>query len=120
MKVRLMCWIPGGAAALLALAALAGTSRAGDLIAIASFDGDNGAAPSSSVTLNAQGDIFGTANGGGSGDVGTVWEFVSANAVPEPSSGVLAPIGAAFVAVVVAIKRRRHLPARPVTYPPCH
>jgi uncharacterized repeat protein (TIGR03803 family) len=77
MKVRLMCWIPGGAAALLAVAALAGTSGAGGLIAIASFDGANGAAPSSRVTLDAQGDIFGTANGGGSGDVGAVWEIAA-------------------------------------------
>jgi uncharacterized repeat protein (TIGR03803 family) len=77
MKVRLMCSIPGGAAALLAVAVLAGTSRAGDLQVIASFDGDNGAAPTSTVTLDAQGDIFGTANGGGSGNVGTVWEIAA-------------------------------------------
>ena len=49
---------------------------AGGLIAIASFNGDNGANPRfSGATLDAQGNLYGTAYNGGANGMGTVWEI---------------------------------------------
>jgi hypothetical protein len=109
MTVRFIDRIAGLASAFLALVFLTGTCRAGGLVAIASFDGANGSIPQSTVTLDAQGDLFGTAKIGGSGQIGTAWEF-TANSVPEPSSIFLAVIGAASAGVDAAIRRLRHLP----------
>jgi uncharacterized repeat protein (TIGR03803 family) len=49
-------------------------SHAIDLLG--TFDGTNGAAPSSALTLDSQGDLFGTAEGGGPDGRGTVFEIV--------------------------------------------
>jgi uncharacterized repeat protein (TIGR03803 family) len=77
MTVQLIRWIPRRAALLVALLVLTGTARAGGLVAIASFAGTNGSVPQSSVTLDAQGNFHGTANSGGSGSAGTVWEIAA-------------------------------------------
>jgi uncharacterized repeat protein (TIGR03803 family) len=60
--------------------------------------------------MDANGDLFGTAKVGGAQGLGTVWEFTAAASVPEPSSIILALIGATSAGVVGAIRRLRHLP----------
>lgn len=49
-------------------------SHAIDLLG--TFDGTNGATPLSALTLDSQGDLFGTAEGGGPNGRGTVFEVV--------------------------------------------
>ena len=62
----------------LSLTGFTGQSWAGGLTAIASFNGSNGANPSyGGVTLDRQGNLFGTTFGGGANGVGTVWEIAS-------------------------------------------
>ncbi len=43
---------------------------------LASFDGANGAEPLGGVTLDAQGNLYGSTTGGGPNGEGTVWEIV--------------------------------------------
>ena len=43
---------------------------------IASFNGSNGAFPTGGVTLDAQGNLYGTTETGGAYGFGTVWEFI--------------------------------------------
>jgi len=45
--------------------------------AIASFDGENGKYPEPSPTIDANGNLFGTTNLGGTNGVGTVWEIAN-------------------------------------------
>lgn len=47
------------------------------LTALASFNGTDGARPFSSVTIDANGDLYGTANVAGDGIFGTVWELAA-------------------------------------------
>jgi uncharacterized repeat protein (TIGR03803 family) len=47
----------------------------GTIRTLASFDGTNGESPFAGVTLDANGDLFGTASGGGANNMGTVWEL---------------------------------------------
>jgi uncharacterized repeat protein (TIGR03803 family) len=89
----------------------------GTITALASFDGANGGLPQGGVTLNAQGDLFGTAQVGGANGNGTVWEFTGAASVPEPSSIILALIGAASTGVVAAMRRPRRLSIVPFGSP---
>jgi uncharacterized repeat protein (TIGR03803 family) len=66
-------------------AASGGTSNSGTvwelakgsstITALASFNGTNGATPTSNVLFDANGNLFGTANQGGSSNQGTVWEL---------------------------------------------
>jgi hypothetical protein len=73
------------------------------ITALASFDGTDGAIPRAEVTIDAHGNLFGTAFTGGANSSGTVWEIAS---VPEPSS--LAMLGTAVLARLGAwVKRRR-------------
>jgi uncharacterized repeat protein (TIGR03803 family) len=50
-------------------------ARADGMITIASFNGANGAVPIAGVTIDPAGNIFGTANSGGTSNRGTVWEI---------------------------------------------
>jgi len=57
------------------------------LTSLASFDGDNGSKPSTSLTLGTDGLFYGTTYIGGSSDLGTIFSFnPSGTSVPEPSS----------------------------------
>jgi uncharacterized repeat protein (TIGR03803 family) len=47
----------------------------GTITALASFDTSNGAVPLAGVTLDANGNLFGTTTGGGTQGTGTVWEL---------------------------------------------
>jgi uncharacterized repeat protein (TIGR03803 family) len=47
----------------------------GTITTLASFNGANGAKPEAGVTLDASGNLFGTTDLGGSGNVGTVFEI---------------------------------------------
>ncbi len=48
----------------------------GTITTLASFNSANGNGPGSSIALDAQGDLFGTAVNGGANSRGTVWEIV--------------------------------------------
>jgi uncharacterized repeat protein (TIGR03803 family) len=88
----------GGAGTIWEIAAGSGT-----LTTLASFNTTSGSYPQSSVTLDAQGNLYGTTNGGGAGNVGTVWQFT--NSVPEPSSLVIGFTSLALVGGVLVLKR---------------
>src|SRR5665213_1849223 len=47
----------------------------GTITTLVSFDGSNGANPSAGVTLDAAGDLYGTTDGGGDSNDGTVFEI---------------------------------------------
>ncbi len=63
----------------------------------------NGGDPYGGVTMDSNGNLFGTAIGGGSNGYGTVWEIASA--VPEPSSIVTGMIGMALAGGFVLVNR---------------
>jgi uncharacterized repeat protein (TIGR03803 family) len=54
------------------------------LVALASFDGTNGASPYSGVTFDAHGNLFGTATYGGANSIGTVWELAKGSGTITP------------------------------------
>jgi uncharacterized repeat protein (TIGR03803 family) len=63
-------------ALILAWACMPAKTQAGNLIALASFDGTNGTGPQTAgVTFDANGNLFGTAFAGGANGQGTVWEL---------------------------------------------
>jgi hypothetical protein len=67
-----------------------------------SYNGTNRAFPLGGVTLDANGNLFGTAATGGGSTDGTVWEFhTSPSVVPEPSSLVLGFIAMVFLPLVL-------------------
>jgi uncharacterized repeat protein (TIGR03803 family) len=75
--------------------------------AIGSFDSTHtGADPVDGVTFGPDGNLYGTAQGGGPGLSGTIWEIQLAS-VPEPSSLVLGLIGLALAAGTAAVRLRR-------------
>jgi uncharacterized repeat protein (TIGR03803 family) len=75
--------------------------------AIGSFDSTHtGADPVDGVTFGPDGNLYGTAQGGGSGLSGTIWK-IQLSAVPEPSSLVLGLIGLALAAGTAAVRSRR-------------
>jgi uncharacterized repeat protein (TIGR03803 family) len=49
----------------------------GTITALAAFNGANGSFPLSAATLDASGNLFGTASNGGANGVGAVWELVN-------------------------------------------
>jgi uncharacterized repeat protein (TIGR03803 family) len=55
------------------------------------------------VTFDASGNLYGTADDGGTSNNGTVWEF-QPSAVPEPSSLFLGLIGLAVAGGAVLLK----------------
>ena len=76
----------------------------GTITPLDSFNGTNGANPIGDVTFDANGNLFGTAFGGGASNVGTVWELA---AVPEPSSLVLGVISCALAGAAALLKHQR-------------
>jgi uncharacterized repeat protein (TIGR03803 family) len=62
-------------ALILIWACMSAQARAGDLKALASFNGANGILPQGGVTFDANGNLFGTAYEGGANSQGTVWEL---------------------------------------------
>ena len=108
--------------ALLSLAAFSGQTRAGDLTTIASFDGNNGITPYGGVTLDANGNLFGTTTSLviPFGD-GTVWEIARGTEHnPRPSPRSTAPMGPQPYAGVTLdangkLVRHHHLTAGPMT-----
>jgi uncharacterized repeat protein (TIGR03803 family) len=72
------------------------------ITALGSFDLTTGNDPKAGVTLDANGNLFGTAAIGGGSSDGTVWEFqASSSVVPEPSSLVLGFIAMVFIPLVL-------------------
>ena len=61
----------------MALAGWSGQSRAGGLTTIASFNGTNGYQPIGGVTLDSQGNLFGTTSHNTNNVNGSVWEIAS-------------------------------------------
>jgi uncharacterized repeat protein (TIGR03803 family) len=75
--------------------------------AIGSFDSTHtGADPVDGVTFGPDGNLYGTAQGGGPGLSGTVWE-IQLSSVPEPSSLVLGLIGLALAGGTAVARSRR-------------
>ncbi len=75
----------------------------GTIAALGSFNGTNGINPLSGATFGPDGNVYGTANGGGAGGTGTVWIFT----IPEPSSLVLGMLVLAMSGCAVVARRRR-------------
>jgi uncharacterized repeat protein (TIGR03803 family) len=75
--------------------------------AIGSFDSTHtGADPVDGVTFGPDGNIYGTAQGGGPGLSGTIWE-IQVSSVPEPSSMFLGLIGLVLAGGAAAVRSRR-------------
>jgi uncharacterized repeat protein (TIGR03803 family) len=72
------------------------------ITALGSFDITTGTDPKAGVTLDADGNLFGTAAIAGGPTQGTVWEFqASVSTVPEPSSLVLWFSALVFILLVL-------------------
>jgi hypothetical protein len=75
--------------------------------AIGSFNSTHtGADPVDGVTFGPDGNLYGTAQSGGSGLSGTIWE-IQLTAVPEPSSLALGLLGLALAAGAAAVRSWR-------------
>jgi uncharacterized repeat protein (TIGR03803 family) len=79
----------------------------GTINTLFSFSGANGSTPFAGVTLDSQGNIYGTTVDGGPGNWGTVFELSPA-IVPEPAS-LLALCQALVLAGLIAIGKRRFM-----------
>ena len=95
-----------GSALLLAWACMPTAVRGQGLTPLASFNGTTGVLPQAGVTFDANGNLFGTAQQGGPGGHGTVWEQAPPF-VPEPSSLVLGVIGFALAGAAALLKQKR-------------
>jgi uncharacterized repeat protein (TIGR03803 family) len=73
-----------GTALVLAWACMPAPVRGGGLIALASFNRTNGQQPFGGVTFDANGNLFGTAVGGGANNAGTVWELAQGSSTIIP------------------------------------
>jgi hypothetical protein len=73
---------------------------------LASFSGTNGAGPLAGVTFDANGNLFGTTELGGTSDNGAVWELSLAS-VPEPPPLALGLISLAVAGAAALLKRHR-------------
>jgi uncharacterized repeat protein (TIGR03803 family) len=71
-------------ALILAWTCMPAKAQAADLTALASFNGTNGAGPHASVTFDNNGNLFGTASSGGTGNLGGVWELAKGNSTITP------------------------------------
>jgi len=80
------------------------TKGSSAITTLASFIGTNGANPDAGVTIDANGNLLGTTQGGGANNAGTVWE-IQMSSVPEPSSIVTGLIGMALAGGFVLAKR---------------
>jgi uncharacterized repeat protein (TIGR03803 family) len=78
----------------------------GAMTTLASFDGTDGASPFSGLTLGRDGTLYGTANEGGDGGVGTVYQLTGA-VVPEPPGAVLLGLGALVLAGFARVRMRQ-------------
>ncbi len=88
-----------------------------DLVStLATFNGANGANPSGGVTLDDNGNLFGTTLIGGDGNEGTVWE-IRATSAPEPSSIVTGLIGMVLAGGLALANRTRARRKDHVTIP---
>lgn len=86
----------------------------GALTTIFSFDRGDGISPRTEVTLDAYGNIYGTASGGGSVGYGTIFRLSPTSAVvPEPASCVVLAIGCATACVVARGRRAFKDPTSP-------
>jgi uncharacterized repeat protein (TIGR03803 family) len=94
--------VSGGASGLGTVWELAKGS--GTITPLASFNRTNGSFPLAGVTIDANGNLFGTASLGGANNNGTVWELA---AVPEPSSLVLGVISFALAGAAALRKHQR-------------
>ena len=86
------------------------TAGSGSISTLVSFDGANGDSPLGSLTIDSQGDLFGTTSGGGADNGGTVFELLNSAVVPEPAS-ILALAQAACILGAAMTTRARWLRA---------
>jgi uncharacterized repeat protein (TIGR03803 family) len=80
------------------------TKGSNTITALAPFDFTSGTYSVSTVTLDANGNLYGTAPYGGAYESGTVWELSS---IPEPSSLVMGLISLVVASGAVLLKRHR-------------
>jgi uncharacterized repeat protein (TIGR03803 family) len=80
------------------------------LTSLASFDGANGAFSSASLTLGTDGLFYGTTQGGGTSDAGTIFSFDpnSSTPVPEPSALLGTTIAVALGATLKRKSAHKH------------
>ena len=80
------------------------------LTSLASFDGANGAFSSASLTLGTDGLFYGTTQGGGTSDAGTIFSFDpnSSTPVPEPSALLGTTIAGALGATLKRKSAHKH------------
>jgi len=62
--------------------------RAANLTTLFSFNGSNGQSPSAVLTADANGDLFGTTDGGGANGYGTVFEIKNTGTVAAPNYAI--------------------------------
>jgi uncharacterized repeat protein (TIGR03803 family) len=67
----------GLAVAVQGMTVTSGRATAGNLTAIASFNGSNGSDPTGTVAIDSKDNIYGTAQAGGANGQGTVWEIAN-------------------------------------------
>ena len=89
-----------GSALLLAWACMPTAVRGQGLTPLASFNGTTGVLPQAGVTFDANGNLFGTAQQGGPGGHGTVWELAKGSSTIMPLASFDGTNGANLLAGV--------------------